>query len=170
MEPVIESSEVARILAVDDNSFNLYVLNKANNQLYKYSKTVNGYSTKTNWLKETSNLSNASDLFVIDGDLYVLNNTGEVQKFYDGKKVDYNAPALIPVMTKANKMFIGVKYIYLFDGVAKRLAVLNKINGDLLNQYEVASLNNLKDFTVNEEEKNAYFLADGGIYRINLNQ
>ena len=152
------------------NGKNLYVLNKANNQIYKYSKTVNGYSTKTNWLKETSNLSNASDLFVIDGDLYVLNNTGEVQKFYDGKKVDYNAPALIPVMTKANKMFIGVKYIYLFDGVAKRLAVLNKINGDLLNQYEVASLNNLKDFTVNEEEKNAYFLADGGIYRINLNQ
>ena len=72
--------------------------------------------------------------------------------------------------TNASKIYVGVKYIYIFESDTKRLAVLNKINGSLLNQYEVDSLNNIKDFTVNEEAKQAYFLTAEAIYRINLNQ
>ncbi|MHB8903509.1 MAG: hypothetical protein ACYC40_00160 [Patescibacteria group bacterium] len=156
---------------------NLYALAKNANQIYKY-KNVNGFTAKTNWLAENIDLSQASDLSVIDGNIYVLKNNGEILKLYGGKlavgtgtdKTVFKANALLPAMTKANKIYVGVKYIYILETDSKRLAVLNKINGNLLNQYEIASLNNLKDFTVNEEGKLAYFLANGGIYRINLNQ
>ena len=152
------------------NGSGLYALAQSANQIYKYSKSTNGFSTKTNWLKETIDLSQASDISVTDGYIYVLKNNGEVQKFFQGKKENFNAPALLPAMTNASKIYVGVKYIYIFESDTKRLAVLNKINGSLLNQYEVDSLNNIKDFTVNEEAKQAYFLTAEAIYRINLNQ
>jgi len=130
------------------NGSNLYALAKANNQIYKYSKNVTGFSTKINWLKEDIDLSQASDLFVIDGSVYVLKNSGEVLKLYSGKlssetnidKTVFKSSALLPATTTASKFFIGVKYIYIYDGASKRLAVLNKTNGTLLNQYEVSSL------------------------------
>jgi len=152
------------------NGSSLYALAKSTNQIYKYSKSTNGFAAKTNWLKETIDLSQASDISVTDGYIYVLKNNGEVQKFFQGKKENFNAPALLPAMTNASKIYVGVKYIYLFEADSKRLAVLNKINGSLLNQYEVVSLNNIKDFTVNEEAKQAYFLTTEAIHRINLNQ
>ena len=42
MEPVIESSEVARILAVDDNSFNLYVLKELLKDSYAVKTCLSG--------------------------------------------------------------------------------------------------------------------------------
>jgi len=153
------------------NSKNLYSLTKNNNQIYKYSlNTATGFSTKSNWLTDNIDLSQSTDLFVADGDIYLLKNSGEVLKLYAGKRVNYTASALAPVMNSASKLYVGVKYIYLFDLNSKRLAVLNKTDGHLLNQYQIDSLNNPRDFAVNEDAKQAFFLADGGIYRINLNQ
>ena len=143
---------------------------KSTNQIYKYSKSANGFTTKTNWLKETIDLSQASDISINDGYIYVLKKNGEVQKLFQGKKENFSAPALLPAMVNASKIYVGVKYIYIFEADSKRLAILNKINGNLLNQYGVDSLNNIKDFTVNEEAKQAYFLTTEAIYRINLNQ
>jgi hypothetical protein len=148
----------------------LYVISKLNNQIYKYSKSASGFTTKTSWLKEDFDLAQAADLSVVDGDIYLLKNTGEIIKFFQGKKQEYNAPALYPAMTSANELFVGVKYIYLFEASSKRLVVINKKDGRLLNQYELSTLDNLRDFTVNEEAKQAYILTNNTIYRINLNQ
>jgi hypothetical protein len=146
------------------------VISKLNNQIYKYSKSASGFTTKTSWLKEDFDLAQAADLSVVDGDIYLLKNTGEIIKFFQGKKQEYNAPALYPAMTSANELFVGVKYIYLFEASSKRLVVINKKDGRLLNQYELSTLDNLRDFTVNEEAKQAYILTNNTIYRINLNQ
>lgn len=148
----------------------LYIIAKTNNQIYKYIKSVGGFSVKTDWLKETLDLSQATDLFVIDGDIYVLNNNGEVLKLYINKKVDYKASAILPIMTSANKFIVGANYIYIFEASSKRLAILSKKDGLLVNQYQVNSLVSPKDFTVDEVGKAAYFLDNEAIYKINLNQ
>ncbi|MFA6995195.1 MAG: hypothetical protein WC249_02165 [Patescibacteria group bacterium] len=148
----------------------LYLIAKTNNQIYKYTKSASGFSAKNDWLKENLDLSLATDLFVIDGDIYVLNNNGEVLKLYINKKADYKASAILPVMTNASKFIVGANYIYIFEAGSKRLAVLSKKDGLLVNQYQVNSLTNPRDFTVDEAGRTAYFLDNEAVYKISLNQ
>lgn len=170
--------------AEDINSFKifsdklyLYLIAPSKNQIYRYTRNKNSYSTKNERLKEIIDLSSSTD-FAIDskGYIYILKNNGEILKFYDGKKQEYVSIALSPIMTNASKIIVGTKYIYIFEANSKRLAVLykddssDKKGGSLANQYIVGSLNQVKDVTVDEVGKFAYFLDGETVYRISLNQ
>ena len=146
-------------------SGSLYVLAQKQNQVYKYNK----FTVKSDWLKEASDLSQAADLG-IDGSVYILKSDGSILKFYVGKKADYTAAALSPVMTSANKLMVGANYLYIFEASSKRLAVLAKKDGHLVNQYEVDSLNQPKDVAIDESGRAAYFLDGEAVYKISLNQ
>ncbi|MEI6529050.1 MAG: hypothetical protein WCN88_01420 [Candidatus Falkowbacteria bacterium] len=147
----------------------LYVIAKNKNQIYRFALGSGGYNTKTDWLKVTVDLSAASDLY-IDGSIYVLKNDGQVSKFYLNKASDYSASAISPVMSSASKIIVGTKYVYIFEASSKRLAVLAIKDGHLMNQYQLNSLSQLKDFAVDENNKLAYFLDGEAVYRITLNQ
>ncbi|MFA5131099.1 MAG: hypothetical protein WC467_01615 [Patescibacteria group bacterium] len=147
----------------------LYVLAKNKNQIYRFALSQGAYNTKTDWLKAPTDLSQATDL-AIDGSIYVLKADGAVNKFYLNNPIDYGATAPEPVMTSANKIIVSAKYVYVFEASSKRLLVLAIKDGHLMNQYEVSSLNTLKDFTVDEANKMAYFLDGESVYRITLNQ
>ena len=166
---------IASEFSIDDStSFkifgsSLYILAKNKNQIYRFSLSKGGYSTKTDWLKSPVDLSAASDLF-IDGSIYVLKSDGQVLKFYLNKPADYSATTPSPVMTSASKIIVGAKYVYVFEASSKRLVVLAIKDGHLMNQYQINSLNQPKDFAVDEDNKLAYFLDGEAIYRITLNQ
>jgi len=147
----------------------LYVLAKNKNQIYRFSLGKGGYGAKSDWLKSPVDLSAASDLF-IDGSIYILKSDGQVLKFYLNKPADYGATAPSPAMTGANKIIVGAKYVYIFEASSKRLVVLAIKDGHLMNQYQVNSLNQPKDFAIDEAGKLAYFLDGEALYRITLNQ
>ncbi len=147
----------------------LYSLAKDKNQIYVYPKSNKGFSTKFDWLKENADLSQAVDLG-IDNDIYVLKADGAVLRFSGGEAEKYDAAALSPAMTGANKLIVGAKYLYIFEATSKRLAVLSKEKGLLANQYVIESLNQIKDVTVDEVGRTAYFLDGDAIYKVGLNQ
>jgi len=71
--------------------------------------------------------------------------------------------------TQPVKFIVGDKKIYLFDAPSKRLAVLDKANGSLLQQYQVEALSNPSDFTVDEANNKAYFLNSSLVYEVEIN-
>lgn len=145
----------------------LYSVAKDKNQIYSYIDNK-GFGAKTDWLKDNADLSQAVDLG-IDGDIYVLKADGSILKFTKGKTVAYGAAAISPAMTSANKLIVGTNYLYIFEVASKRLAILSKKTGSLVNQYIVDSLGSAKDVTVDESGKAAYFLDSEAIYKIGLN-
>ncbi len=147
----------------------LYMIAKDKNQIYRFSLGKNGYASKIDWLKSATDLSQASDLY-IDGSIYILNSDGKVSKFYLNKPADYSASAPSPVMTSANKLIVGTKYVYIFEAASKRLVVLAIKDGHLMNQYQLNSLTQPKDFAIDENNKLAYFLDGEAVYRITLKQ
>lgn len=147
----------------------LYSIARDKNQIYVYVKNAKGFSTKSDWLKEGADLSQAVDLG-IDSDIYVLKADGAVLRFSLGKAVKYGAAALSPAMTGASKLIVGAKYLYIFEAASRRLAVLSKETGRLVNQYVIESLGQAKDVTIDEVGKAAYFLDGDAIYKIGLNQ
>ena len=172
----IENLFIAGGLKPDDSltSFkvfnnNLYSISRRNNQIYFYKRNGATFGASSNWLKETADLSKASDLY-IDGDIYILENTGAVVKFFKGNRQTYAASAIFPEMNQAQKIIVGSKYLYIFEASSQRLVVLAKPDGQLLNQYKLDSLSQLQDFAINEIAKQAYFLDQTGLYSLKLNQ
>lgn len=157
----------------------LYQIAKNKNQIYRYNKIGTGFGTKSDWLKTPAELSAASDLYVVDGDIYVLLSTGQVRKFRANEPLDYQSLAIQPVMAAASKLIVGANNIYIFEGGSKRLVVLAKNDdpkdssrkgGRLLNQYQFDSLDQPLDFAVDETGKIAYILDGETVYKINLKQ
>jgi hypothetical protein len=164
----LDSAANLQAFSVYSKNQNLYVLAKSQNQILVY-KNSNKFSSKTSWLQETADFSSASGL-AIDGNIYILENNGQVLKFYTGKPVAFSSSPLVPVTAAASKIIVGQKYLYIFDASSKRLAVLDKTSGLLLNQYVAGSLAQPQDVAIDESGKIAYFLADNAIYKITLNQ
>jgi len=165
----INDSELNDIKSFRVFSRNLYILANQNNQVHRYRRAGGEFNARVNWLQTEEDLSNSSDL-AIDGRIYTLNSDGSVYQLYKGQKQEYGASSLSPKMNNANKLIVGDKYLYLLDPDTKRLAVLAKEDGHLMNQYQMDSLNNIADFTVNESDKSAYILSESSIYQVKLKQ
>ncbi len=147
---------------------NLYLLVDADNQIYRYL-AINKFKIKSSWFKEKLDLSQSSDLY-IDGYIYVLQKDGQVLKFFKGRPMEYASRPITPIMVNANQLIVGNKNIYIFEASSKRLVVLARSDGHLLDQYQLDFLNSPKNFSVDEKDKIAYILADNGIYKISLQQ
>lgn len=149
-------------------SGNLYSLADKDNQIFKANLRAGAYQGQTDWIKESIDLSDVRDLFV-DGNIYLLKNNGQVLKLRIGKLENYKSNVIYPEINNANKLLITSGSIYILDSEAKRLVVLALSDGHLVAQYQINTLTDLKDFTVNEKDKKAYFLAGEEVYEIPLN-
>ena len=151
-------------LSVFSNNIYLAAANK--NQIYKYSGST--FSSRADWLKETLDLSRVVDLY-IDGSIYTLNNDGSVNKLRLGNKEDYSASkALDPATVSASKILGDNNQLYILDGVNKRLAIIAKNDGHLMNQYIFNSLPVINDFALDEANKTIYLLSENVVYKLAL--
>jgi len=67
----------------------LYLLDKANSQIWKYPSIDSGLGGRTAWLKTETSLSKAVDL-AIDGRIWLLFGDGRVVRFLRGREDQYN--------------------------------------------------------------------------------
>ncbi|OGY45936.1 MAG: hypothetical protein A2731_04245 [Candidatus Buchananbacteria bacterium RIFCSPHIGHO2_01_FULL_39_8] len=145
----------------------LYILDKNNNQIYRYSKVVGGYGNIQEWVNDnTIDLSNSVSL-VVDGLVYVLKNNGEIIKLEQGKKTDFEITTVDPIIQSPTKIKTNTdsSYLYVLDPPSGRLIVLDK-DGKLINQYTSKKFDDLKDFVVDEVEKKIYLLNGSSIFGI----
>jgi hypothetical protein len=144
---------------------NLYLAASSKNQVYKYSGA--NLATKSDWLKETIDLSRVVDLY-IDGSIYALNNDGSIIKLHLNKKEAYANKALDPATSSATKILGDTNQLYIMDGASKRLAIIAKSDGHLMKQYSFDSLPSLNDFTLDATGKVIYLLSGETVYKLAL--
>jgi len=144
----------------------IYTLNPEQNQIVKYERTISGLSKGAEWLRE-GEIGNAISLS-IDSNIYVLKSDGNIMKFRAGKPTEFKKPDLNPPLVSPNKIFTKseYKYLYILDPPNKRVVVLDKEKGKLVNQFVSAKFVDLKDIWVNPEETLIYILADKSIWQI----
>jgi hypothetical protein len=146
----------------------LYILNKTDNQIYRYELSGNTYKSKINWLNELADLSQATD-FKVNGKVLISQSAGDLLKFgkVSGKniKIDYKTAALSPAI-RADKILTTANNIYLLDLKNSRLINLTK-DGALVKQYRLVK-DGLKDFAIDEAGKSAYILAGTTVYKFGL--
>lgn len=147
----------------------LYFINKQANQIVRFKRSGSGYAEPMNWLNEQADLANSVDID-IDGDVYVLNNNGEVTKFASGKKAVFKLDALTRPIEEAKTMQITPAeggFIYILEPKNKRLVVFKK-SGEYVMQYQSDRFDNLTDFFIDEKAKKLYFLNGYSIFEVDM--
>ena len=164
----INSEIQSEALSYKIYSNNLYIL--TNQEIFKSLLSGGSYTTKNKWLKSEVDLSLASDFYIPnDGNIYVLNNDGQIIKLRSGNKInDYKSAVIEPTIQNDNRLIISDNNVYSLDSLAKRLLVRDLEKGSLLSQYQLDSLSSLQDFAIDEESRVAYILDGEAVYKINL--
>jgi hypothetical protein len=144
----------------------MYVLDKSLSQIYRYTRSANSFVNPTKWLNQTENLASSTGLFIDDnGNLYIVYQNGLIEKYLKGKKQDLTLDPVDPAVTGASRLIVTADYFYVLEPAAKRLVLWNN-KGTYLAQYIFTDLNNIRDFAVNDKDKQIYILSDHSVYQM----
>ena len=102
----------------------------------------------------------------IDGDIFVLKNNGEINKFTKGEKNNFIITGLDPILNNPKEIWTynDTDKIYILEPTNKRVVILNK-EGKMLQQFTATEWQNPTDMVVRENEKAIYILDNNKIYR-----
>jgi len=148
-------------LVKDISSYNQYVYFLTENQIYKYYRTLAGFSGPYAWLKQKTGFINPVSL-AVDGNIYVLDNN-QVLKFFQGVRQEFNLnfelEQPIKIFTLSN-----LNYLYLLE--KDKLLVFDK-TGQLMSQYISSKFSDLKDIWV-DKDKTIYLLNNQEVLMFDL--
>lgn len=151
---------------------NLYLLDKSNNQVWKYQGTDTGFLDLAPYLKASSvDFSRVTD-FTIDGFVYVLSGSGNVVKFVSGAPEDFSITSLDKPLSNPKSIFASdeTQNIYVLDGGNSRVVVLDK-KGGYLAQYVLPANADLGGSTlilVDESIGRVFLVTGAKVYSFDL--
>jgi len=138
-------------LVKDISSYNQYVYFLTENQIYKYYRTLAGFSGPTAWLKQKTEFVNPVSL-AVDGNIYILDNN-QVLRFFRGIRQEFNLNFELEQPIKVFTL-VDLNYLYLLE--KDKLLVFDK-TGQLMSQYVSSKFSDLKDIWV-DKDKTIYLL------------
>lgn len=135
----------------------LYALDKKNNQIYRYPRVQGGFGDKTNWLKDTLDIKQVSDM-AINEDIFLAQSNNLIRLFR-GKKQPFKIEKTTTPF-QINKIYShpDSQNIYILDKNNARIIKLN-LNGNVVAQYHNNEIKNAIDFTVNENAHMIYITS-----------
>ncbi len=147
----------------------VYTIDSKNNQIYKHNPTQTGYDKGVEWIKDNEVDIKEAVSLAIDGDLFVLKQTGELIKLEGGQKQEFNTTGLDPELDNPSIIWTynNLDNIYILEPTNKRVVVLDK-EGKLEQQYTASEWQNPTGMIVKELEGIIYILDSNIIYKFNL--
>lgn len=149
---------------------NVYLLDKLNNQIWKYIPASEGYSDKRKYLNEGVKVDFASAKSMqIESSIYVLKQGGEINRFTKGAGDFFSLGGLDKPLREAKMIFTSSETdnLYILDSDNARLLVTSKV-GAYKQQYQGDKFGTASDLVVDEKAKKVYLLEGNKIYTMEL--
>lgn len=149
---------------------NIYLLDKAENRIWKYLAVASGYSDKRNYLSEGVKVDFSTALRMqIESSIYILKQGGEMLRFTKGDPDHFSIGGLDKGIKDPKSFYTSseVDNLYVLDSGNSRLVVLSKI-GEYKGQYSGDKFGVATDLVVDEVGKKVYLLEGSKIYMVNL--
>ncbi len=146
--------------SIDIFGSNLYILNSADKMVEKYSPSSYRASNYLENPLETTPVS-----LGIDGSIYVVLDSGKVQKFTRGVEDGYTVTGIQGSVSKNSQVFSAqdYTYVYILDKTNQRLLITSK-NGEVKQEFSWNIFSSAVDFTVDESSKTIYIATPKSLY------
>jgi hypothetical protein len=144
----------------------LYMLDSQKSQIYRYPRATGGFGNKTDWLKDSLDLSD-SCCMAIDENVYLI-SSGSVIKLFKGQKQEFSLEPTINSYIPGGIFTDGdTQNLYILDKGNGRIIKYGK-DGTLIGQYFSEAIKNTVDFTVDEKNNKVYLANPQGLSSFNL--
>ncbi|MBI2911551.1 MAG: hypothetical protein HYY05_05360 [Chloroflexi bacterium] len=132
-------------------SGNLYVLDPAAHQVWRYFPTEGGYDSEMRGLLESADLTGAVD-FAMDGSIYILFGDGRLQRYLVGRQQPFPQDGLDRPLQDATAIYTSsaTRSVYVIDRGNRRVVVFDK-EGGFRQQLTDQALDKATDLVVDEE-------------------
>lgn len=162
--------DLSSVVDIAGFASNVYVLDKANNQIWKYQPAGNGYAEKKEYLASAVEADFSKAIRMqIESSIYVLNEGGEILRFTKGNKDSFAISGLDKGVKNPKNFFTSsdVDNVYILDSGNSRLVVVDKA-GKFVAQYQGDKFAVASDLVADEKGKKIYLLDNGKIYTTDL--
>jgi len=150
----------------------LYFLDPDNNQVWKYQKTVDGYTKVAPFFEDNSTISlSGASTFAIDGDMYLLIN-GVVNKYVQGVKVEYslqNIPEHTGTIGTIKDIYASwnTNGLYLLDAINNRVIAFDK-DGKYRKQFIFSGITTPSKIFADEKIGSFWVMSGTQVYQLDL--
>jgi hypothetical protein len=148
---------------------NIYILDKASNQILKFVATSGGQFGQSNYFQASQkpDLSTAQSM-AIDGSIYVLLKDGTVFKYTKGNKDNWEVTGLDKPLSNPTRIYTDAQSnIYILDNGNSRIVELGR-DGRYLSQFVAPVLKDAREMDVDESAGEIFILSGSKIYSIDL--
>ncbi len=161
------SSSSVNITDVQFWNGSLYILDKNAQNIWKSTPSASGYSSPQSWLKNDAKLELGTNSLSIDGQIWVLTESGRIYLYNSGIKNKFNQNQENN-FTKAANLIADPNSDYLVFSDNSKFIYVYKKTGEFAFKFNTGSLQIL-DISFDATNKIIYFLAsDQKIYKISL--
>ena len=156
----------------------LYLLEPDSNQIYKHTRSANGFGEGKIWIEDPeADIRNAVSL-AIDGSIYVLKSDGSVEKYLSGSKFksssgsDFSIEKLGDPISNPTEIYTrsDLNYLYIIEPQKNRVVLFDKISGKLFKQYTSESFTDLKSVVVDDKEEKMYMLGGSKVFEVGIGE
>lgn len=168
VELVIKSEWDTSNILVSVFAGNVYILDKGNNQIWRYQRVASGFLEKEGWMGEGYNfdLGSARD-WSIDGSIWTATDDNEILVYSQGVPIIFNVTGQTSEFSNIVSIFVSEEseFVYILDKDNARIAVIGK-NGQYIGEYGAPELANASSVVVDEERGLLIFLAESKLYSL----
>lgn len=139
---------------------NIYILERANKEIFRYSINQDGFGDRVRWLKEGEVVSGVPVDMAIDVDIWVLEEGNKIERFRRGVKEDFSLTGVDEklVLQKVAVEQDGDRIAFL--GNEGRVVVCSKQTGACGQQIINSSLKNARDLEFDDSGKLLVLFAE----------
>ncbi|MGI5840891.1 MAG: hypothetical protein ACOX6N_01640 [Patescibacteria group bacterium] len=144
----------------------LYILDSAAPTIWKLTPNASGFGSPKVWLKDGQKISGIPSSMAINGKIWLISQSGEIQPFDRGIKADYSQPE--SAFTRASNLVTTLETdILAFTDNDNLVYIFNK-NGQSQAKYNLGE-KKIIDIAINEADSTLYLLLDDQkIYQISF--
>ncbi|MBI4127381.1 hypothetical protein HY463_01605 [Candidatus Peregrinibacteria bacterium] len=154
-----------------------YILDAANNQIWKYTHGRTAYSGAQAYFASGGDVSLANTVsLAIDGNVWTLDKDGTIKQYLSGEAVDFeiNSAPLTPIK-EASKIYteLDLKNIYVLDSGDKKVLVYAKESStrdiDYVSQYQLDGIEGSPNSIYYDRIKGVlYIVTDSALYKLKI--
>lgn len=147
---------------------NVYVLDRNNDQIWRYQGVRGGFLEKEAWLGEGFTRDTSQAVFMaIDGSIWTVSQDGEFSVYSLGAPARFAVANETSAFSKVAGFYTDEqsKFLYVLDSGNSRISIIKK-DGEYLSEYIAPELSSATDVVVDEPNGLILFLANGKLYMI----
>lgn len=157
----------ANITAIGTYLTYLYAVDATNNQIYRFPRATGGFGEKTNWLKDSTDVSKTKNIAINDS-IFIITDSNNLIKLFNYVKKDFTPEdtyhKIIPSIAYAKP---GSDNVFVLDAQNSKIAKLDA-NGQIQAQYFHAEFEKASDFSISEASSIAYVIIGNDVKTFSL--